>query len=285
MAITILNPKMTEPAAAASRAGLCALVVMAKAPRPGSVKTRLSPPLKPEQATLLSVSFLRDTTESLATVAAMPGCAAAGVVAYTPAGDEALFNELLPEGFALLAQRGEGFGERLLAAVEDILACGYGSVCLVDSDSPTVPPAAYRQAVSELARPGDRIVLGAAADGGYYLIGMTQAHATVFEGIEWSTETVAAHTREQARRGGIEVVELPLWYDVDDGASLEILKAELLAGIAPGFVTVPGYGAPRTKAKLMEMEVGIDSAKGLALDAGGAADAAVDEQETPGGFD
>jgi len=262
MAIKILNPKMTDPAAAASRAELCALAVMAKAPRPGSVKTRLSPPLTPEQATALSVSFLRDTTESLATVAAMPGCAAAGLVAYTPAGDEALFDGLLPEGFALVAQRGDGFGERLLAAVEDILACGYGSMCLIDSDSPTVPRAAYEQAVSELARPEDRIVLGAAADGGYYLIGMKQAYATVFEGIKWSTETVAADTRDQARRAGIEVVELPLWYDVDDGATLDILKAELLAGIAPGFATLPGYSAPHTREFLLAQDLSLKAMLG-----------------------
>ena len=157
-----------------------------------------------------------------------------------------MFEGLLPGSFALLPQRGDGFGERLLATAEDVLACGYGSVCLIDSDSPTVPRAAYEQAVSELARPGDRVVLGPAADGGYYLIGLKQPHATVFERIHWSTDTVAADTRERVREAGLELIELPLWYDVDDGPTLDILTAEL-AGIAPGFATLPGYPAPHTR--------------------------------------
>ena len=112
---------------------ICALAVMAKAPRAGKVKTRLQPPLSPEEAAALNVCFLRDTAENIAAVASEGG--AQGVVCYTPVGDEAAFDGLLPEGFALIAQRGDGFGERLLCAVEDILSCGFGAVCLIDSDS------------------------------------------------------------------------------------------------------------------------------------------------------
>ncbi len=118
---------------------LCALAVMAKAPRAGRVKTRLSPPLTLEQTATLNVAFLRDTTENLAGVVG-----GAGLISYTPVGDEELFAGLLPERFALVAQRGDGFGERLLAAAEDILAFGYGAVCLIDSDSPTVPSGGVR---------------------------------------------------------------------------------------------------------------------------------------------
>jgi hypothetical protein len=228
---------------------------MAKAPRPGTVKTRLSPPLTPDQAAGLNICFLRDTTENLAAVAAQSvgsNRVAAGMISYTPVGDEALFEGLLPDGFALAPQRGNGFGERLLATAQDVLACGYGSICLIDSDSPTVPRAAYEQAVAELARPGDRVVLGPAADGGYYLIGLKQAHAVAFERIHWSTDTVAADTRQRVREAGIELVELPLWYDVDDGPTLEILKAEL-AGIAPEFATLPGYPAPHTREFLLAL--------------------------------
>lgn len=239
--LPVLRPSDTPAAERRARLALCGLTVMAKAPRPGSVKTRLSPPLSPDLAAALNICFLRDTTENLAGVAG-----ATGIISYTPVGDEALFEGLLPDGFVLLPQRGNGFGERLLAAAEDVLACGYGSVCLIDSDSPTVPRAAYEQAVDELARPGDRVVLGPAADGGYYLIGLKRAHATLFERIHWSTDTVAADTRERAREAGLEWIELPLWYDVDDGPTLDILTAEL-AGIAPGFATLPGYPAPHTR--------------------------------------
>lgn len=255
MGIPILRASEESAAAIATRVGVCALAVMAKAPRAGRVKTRLSPPLTVEQAAELNGCFLRDTAENLAGVVGDSQGRVAGLVSYTPVGDEALFEGLLPEGFALVAQRGDGFGERLLGAAEDVLACGFGSVCLIDSDSPTVPRVAYKQAVAELARAGDRIVIGPAEDGGYYLIGMKRAHAAVFERIAWSTATVFEETCARARAAGIEVVELPLWYDVDDEETLDILRAELLGGIAPGFAVVAGYGAPRTKAFLMGWDV------------------------------
>jgi glycosyltransferase A (GT-A) superfamily protein (DUF2064 family) len=206
----------------------------------------------------LSVSFLRDTTENIARVAA--GGGAAGLVAYTPVGDEAAFEGLVPGGFDLVAQRGHGFGERLLGAAEDVLGCGYGSVCLIDGDSPTVPRTAFEQAVAELARAGDRIVLGPAADGGYYLIGMKRVHAELFEDITWSTDSVYRETLDRARAARVEVVELPVWYDVDDRATLDILRAELLAGIAPGFAVMPGYRAAHTREFLLRLDLPLEAA-------------------------
>ena len=238
MAYPILDPAHPIPALG----HLCAMAVMAKAPRPGRVKTRLSPPLRLDQTAALNVCFLKDTTANLATV---PG--SAGVISYTPVGDEALFEGLLPETFGLVLQRGDGFGERLLGAAEDILAIGYGAVCLIDSDSPTVPRAAFESAVEALARPGDRVVLGPSHDGGYYLIGLKQAHAAPFERITWSTGSVLEETVERCREAGLEVLLLPTWYDVDDGATLAILQAELLEGVRPGFAKVDGYSAPFTK--------------------------------------
>ena len=228
---------------------LCALTVMAKAPRPGKVKTRLSPPLTLEQTAALNVRFLKDTTANLATI---PG--AAGLISYTPVGDEALFAGILPETFALVAQRGDGFGERLLAAAEDILAIGYGSVCLIDSDSPTVPAAAFQMAVEALAAPGDRVVLGPSHDGGYYLIGLKQAHREPFKHITWSTGSVCEETMERCKEAGLEVVLLPTWYDVDDAATLTILQEELLNDTMPEFTTQAGYRAPHTRDLLLAMQ-------------------------------
>ena len=222
---------------------------MAKAPRPGKVKTRLSPPLTLEQTAALNVRFLRDTTENLATI---PG--SAGLISYTPAGDEALFAGLLPDTFALVPQRGDGFGERLLAAARDILAIGYGAVCLIDSDSPTVPAAAFQQAVEALAQPGDRIVLGPSNDGGYYLIGMKQPHSEPFERITWSTGTVLEETIQRCREANLEVVMLPLWYDVDDAETLDTLVQELLNDVAPAFAELKGYAACHTRELLLAMQ-------------------------------
>lgn len=232
------------------RAGWCALAVMAKAPRAGKVKTRLQPPLTAEEAAALNVCFLRDTAENIAGVTREG--AAAGLVCYTPVGDERAFDGLLPEGFALIAQRGDGFGERLATAAEDILACGFGSVCLIDSDSPTIPQNALRMAVRELAREGDRVVLGASEDGGYYLIGLKRADERVFERITWSTESVYAETVERVRESGRELVELPKWYDVDDAATLAVLERELLLDEPPEFATMEGFDARHTRGYLAE---------------------------------
>jgi hypothetical protein len=229
----------------------CALTVMAKAPRPGKVKTRLSPPLTLEQSAALNVCFLRDTTQNIAEVAAASN--ASGLISYTPVGDECLFEGLLPEGFALIPQRGEGFGERLLAAAEDILACGFGSVCLIDSDSPTVPASALRIAIDALNQPGDRIAIGGSSDGGYYLIGLKRAHPEPFANVPWSTSTVYTETTSAIAAMGIELVELPLWYDVDDGKTLDLLREELLGEKPPPFAEAYGYSASHSRKFLQDL--------------------------------
>jgi uncharacterized protein len=224
---------------------------MAKAPLPGKVKTRLCPPLELAQAAALNICFLKDTAANLAQVASSDN--AAGIVCYTPVGNEALFDDLLPENFRLIPQRGEDFGERLLFATQDILTSGFGAVCLIDSDSPTVPAAAFEQAVAELNRPGDRIVLGGSHDGGYYLIGLKRAHPELFQNIHWSTSTVYAETLGAARQAGVDVIELPLWYDVDDDATLQILASELIEGTLPAFATMKGYSAPYSRRFLSQL--------------------------------
>ncbi len=240
MGYLLLDPK--EPFGSTERQSLCAMAIMAKAPRPGKVKTRLSPPLTLTETAALNVCFLRDTAE---TIHSIPG--AAGLVCYTPVGDESAFDGLLPDEFALVAQRGDGFGERLLAAAQDILRCGYRAVCLIDSDSPTLPREVLAHAVAELQKPGDRVVLGPSNDGGYYLIGLKTARAEPFNDIAWSTERVAEQTRERCREAGLETVDLPMWYDVDDAASLATLEAELLRGERPVFATVDGGRAEATR--------------------------------------
>jgi len=251
-ASTISYPILNPANRFASRASQCALVVMAKAPRAGKVKTRLAPPLTSEQAAAINICFLRDTADNIGAVAVSGR--AAGIISYTPVGDEALFDNLLPAEYALIPQRGGGFGERLLATAEDVLACGYGSVCLIDSDSPTVPAAVFEQAVAELDRPGDRVVVGPSHDGGYYLIGLKRAHPEVFANINWSTATVFEETMAAANAARLEVVVLPLWYDVDDAVSLEILKGELLRSIPPRFTVIPGYAARHTRDFLRNLD-------------------------------
>lgn len=251
MTFSILDPTHTEP----SFQSLCAMAIMAKAPRPGKVKTRLSPPLTPDQAAEINSCFLKDTTANIANLAEEGACS--GVISYTPVGDELLFEGILPESFQLIPQRGDGFGERLLSTAQDLFACGFGAVCLIDSDSPTVPREAFEMAVSALHKPGDRIVLGPSHDGGYYLIGMKQAHPEVFENITWSTASVFNETVAAVHRIRTELVHLPLWYDVDDAATLAILENELIQGRPPEFAAIPGFPAGHTRAFLKQLVVSI----------------------------
>ncbi len=232
---------MPDPAASRS----CAIAVMAKAPRAGMVKTRLSPPLLPDEARQMSAAFLRDITTNIQLAAQQAGIT--GLVAYAPAGLESLFDGLLAPGTQLVLADGTGdmpddvtgFGRSLLHATRALFAQGYQSVCVLNSDSPTLPTARLVEAATVLAQGGDRTVLGAAEDGGYYLLGMTRAHAGLYAGISWSTDAVADQTRAAAAAIGLTLHELAPWYDVDDRAALDRLLTEL---DEPG----DGYPAPAT---------------------------------------
>jgi len=220
---------------------ICALGLMAKAPLEGEVKTRLVPPLTAREAAALNICFLRDMATNINSIEA-----ASGLVVYTPAGSESAFAGVLPERFSFLAQRGAHLGERLCNATDDLLRQGFGSVCLINSDSPTLPRSILIRALESLATEGDRVVLGAAEDGGYYLIGLKHAHRNLFNEIAWSTSDVLARTKQRAAEIDLPVELLPPWYDVDDAGTLTRLCEELL-------FTSPlngAYPAPHTRAFL-----------------------------------
>jgi rSAM/selenodomain-associated transferase 1 len=199
---------------------------MTKAPQAGQVKTRLVPPLKPDEAADLNKCFLRDIAAAISNAAT--GKDAYGIAVYTPIGAELIYTDILPANFSLLPQRGDQFGERLYFAALDLFKCGFKSVCLIDSDSPTVPSKNFVQAVKHLQRRGDCIVLGPCDDGGYYLIGLKKSHAELFERVDWSTERVLAQTMRNAAKIGLDVKLLPIEYDIDDGTALRRLSKELL---------------------------------------------------------
>jgi len=228
----------------ASRHGGCAIAVMAKANYPGLVKTRLVPPLSPDAAAALSASFLRDMTENIA----LAGRSAEihGYVAYAPAASEAAFWDMTATGTRLVLADGAsistpgvgGFGRSLLQAAQTLFAMGHRAVCLLNSDSPTLPTRVLVEAAETLAKAGDRMVLGPAEDGGYYLIGIKAPHLHLFRDIAWSTAEVARQTRMRAAELGLAAVELDTWYDVDDAPSLLRLCGELAstpAGEPPGY--------------------------------------------------
>jgi len=197
---------------------------MTKAPRPGQVKTRLTPLLTEDEAAALNTCFLRDIASAIARV----GQRARGVGCYTPVGAEAVYEEIFPVTFKLIAQRGTHLDERLILATQDLLAIGFSSVCLIGSDSPTVPTATFVEAVNILSAAIDKVVLGPSQDGGYYLIGLKTVHRLLFEGIDWSTSGVLEQTIDRAAEIGLPVHLLPSAYDVDDCKTLRQLCHDLL---------------------------------------------------------
>lgn len=202
---------------------------MAKAPVPGTVKTRLR--LEPEEAARLQEALISDTVEKARAVAPV-------TVAVSPA--ESLYDIRRLVGSAgrvsLVAQPEGDLGERMIAGARGLFAGGEGPVIVLGTDAPTLPPEYIREAARSLAgRGGHDAALVPSEDGGYVLIGLRAPHAGLFEGMAWSTPEVHRRTLASARRAGLSVYEAPAWHDVDEPGDLDRLRAELSRepGLAP----------------------------------------------------
>jgi rSAM/selenodomain-associated transferase 1 len=221
-----------------------AVGIICKTPRPGHSKTRLSPPLRPEECASISACFIQDLS---ATIASLTGDGRAdGYAVYTPAGTEPELRALLPDGFGLVLQTDGDLGARLDKGIRDLIAAGHAGAILVNSDSPTLPHAVLDAAVDAVLS-GDNLVISPAFDGGYTLIGLSKPHRHLFADIPWSTDVVYELTLQRAREIGLPVIALDGWYDVDDGASYAVLEREM-DGIRPPFATGPAQDAPKTRA-------------------------------------
>ncbi|HZL31896.1 MAG TPA: TIGR04282 family arsenosugar biosynthesis glycosyltransferase [Pseudolabrys sp.] len=221
-----------------------AVAVLCKTPAAGKSKTRLSPPLRPEECAAISACFIRDLAQTIQSLVDDGDAGACAV--YTPAGSEDDLRRLLPRGFQLTLQSEGDLGKRLLKGTADLLEQGFAGAILINSDSPTLPKSILRAAV-DAVRLGDNVVLSPAFDGGYTLIGLSQPHARLFEDMPWSTSEVYRLTVQRAGEIGLPVVNVPGWYDVDDAASFAMLQDEL-NGIPPSFAApdLIGASAPAT---------------------------------------
>jgi uncharacterized protein len=209
-----------------------ALVIMAKAPEAGRVKTRLSPPLSAGEAAELSRCFLLDTIERVREVRDI-----APVIAHDPPESAPVFTALAPE-FGLRAQHGPDLGARMAECVAAALAAGAPAVVLIGTDAPHVPAARIRLAVRLLDEGAHDVVLGPSEDGGYYLIGLRRLHRELFDSMAWSTAGVFEETIARCRSLRLRVALLPACYDVDTPEALARLEADLAAS--------GGKAAPRT---------------------------------------
>ncbi len=177
------------------------VVVMAKSPVPGRVKTRLCPPCSPEQAAALAAAALADT------LAAVDGSACERRVLALDGAP----GPWVPPGWKVVPQVDGGLGARLGGAV---LAVD-GPVLVVGMDTPQVTPAILDGAWAQLLAPGCDAVLGPAADGGYWTIGVRVPRAGLFDDVEMSTAKTGTQQRARLRALGLTVAELERLRDVD----------------------------------------------------------------------
>jgi uncharacterized protein len=181
------------------------LLVIAKSPAPGKVKTRLCPPCTPGQAAALAEAALRDT---LCAVAATPA-ARRTVVLEGPAGP------WLPPGFGVLPQRGRGLDERLAAAFEDGWSRWPAPLLLVGMDTPQLSPARLSAAAADLLVDGTDAVLGCASDGGWWALGLRRPDSSLLLGVPTSTPWTGGLQRGRLVSAGLRVSDLPELEDVD----------------------------------------------------------------------
>jgi rSAM/selenodomain-associated transferase 1 len=180
---------------------IATLIVLAKAPLPGRVKTRLTPPLRPEEAAALACAALEDT------LAAMAGSRLAERLVVALDGEP---GHWLPAEFEVIAQRGEGQAERLAAAFEDV----GDPALLVAMDTPQVTPQLLDAGLARLADGADA-VFGPATDGGYWTIGLARPDARVFAGVPMSSSHTGAAQRARLQALGLATHHLPPLRDVD----------------------------------------------------------------------
>jgi len=216
------------------------LIIFAKEPRPGQVKTRLCPPLSPEEAAALYQCFLLDVLEEMQSLTGVELA-----LAYTPAEARDFFQKLGPPEIRLTPQTGGDLGERLTAACHGALAAGYSAVMVRNSDSPDLPGKLVLEARDLLLGGQSQVVLGPNPDGGYYLVGLTVPPGNLFQGMVWSTPRVLAETLARVRRLGLTVGILPSWADID---TLADLKGFLQRAPKPG---QPGWRSWHKGAELL----------------------------------
>ena len=207
---------------------MSALLVFAKVPQPGRVKTRLSPPLAPAQAAALYDAFLRDALDRY--LAWSLGLGAE--VRLHLAGAARVPNGLVPAGVEVLPQRGAGLGERMLRAFVQAFAAGHDRAVVVGTDHPTLPVEFFDLALSALDDPLTA-VLGPSDDGGYYLLGLNDVAPDLFD-MRYSHPDVFADTLDRVMGLDMTPVVLPAHYDVDDGAGLARLVGEWRDGADVG---------------------------------------------------
>lgn len=211
------------------------VVVIAKAPVPGRVKTRLTPALTPQQAAAVATASLQDTLAAVR---------AARVAARVVVLDGAPWADLVD--LTVLPQHGAGLDDRLAHAFTEAAAATSLPVLLIGMDTPQVTPGLLEAAADALLAPGVDAVLGLATDGGWWALGLRVPDPGLLLGVPMSTHCTGAAQRARLESAGLVVTLLPELTDIDTVADLAPVAALVpdghLAALLPSLLPV-GAGA------------------------------------------
>lgn len=197
------------------------IIIMAKVPRAGNVKTRLQPFLTPEECRTLSESFLSDAISKTKNLSKQM------VIAFAPADEKGYFGKFAIENLILIEQKGADLGEKISNAFEAVFSLNSNaSVLMIGTDSPTFPPKFIEETFTALESGADA-VLGKSADGGFYLIGLRKNPSRLFERIEWSSPKVFEQMTRNINSLNLNLKLIPEWKDVDTPDDLRRLHEEI----------------------------------------------------------
>jgi len=204
------------------------IIIVAKQPVPGNVKTRLCPPLTPQEAAGLYSCFLQDTMNKVAKMPIVSKYLALDIEDQKEGQKSGTtsphYNVSTPESFIIISQGTGDLGGRL-AYLAGCVFKESDHVIFIGADSPSLPISYLENALQLLA--DNDVVIGPSEDGGYYLLGLNGCFTFLFEGVEWSSDRVFAQTLERARSAGLKVNILPAWFDVDTSSDLSRLALDL----------------------------------------------------------
>ena len=198
------------------------ILILSKAPRPGRVKTRLSPPLRPEDALLLYRAFLVDGLAFLASFPRKRFQAECSTADPWPPAEAASELGVAVDGIEFSLQRPGDLGERMFQAFLRSRSAGAGSTVILGADSPTLPRQFVLDAFGQLEAGADAVI-SPSGDGGYVLIGCREP----FQGIPWGGDQVSNATRRAAINHGLDLRETEPWFDVDRTEDLPRLLRDL----------------------------------------------------------
>lgn len=194
-----------------------ALILMAKAPVPGRVKTRLTPPLSETEAAALYSCLLEDTAAEMARLKGV-----ARYLFFAPAGGGTAFQGEPFSRFIPFPQSGRDLGARMGGAFETAFARGHERVVLIGADCPALGASLVHAAYRELASSAGA-VFGPSGDGGFYLIALSSPAPFLFRGMNWGTSSVLSDASAKCCEAGLPYSLLPPRFDIDTGADIVAL--------------------------------------------------------------